>query len=147
MMTVDELVDSARAFLDAHAARRAATDFVWGVGSDDVALLEEKSYDEQMVEVRAGQAWTRTRFDAGFGWIDGPVEYGGQGLTREHRAAYWQLERTYEVPNAGCVTIGIGMVAPPILALASDELKHAYLLGLHRGHPRLPALQRTRCGV
>ncbi|GMU79159.1 MAG: acyl-CoA dehydrogenase [Acidimicrobiia bacterium] len=106
---------------------------MWGEGSDEVSLFEEQPVEEQLATVAREKAWAALRFDAGFGWIDGPVELGGRGLTRAHRQAYAALERGYDVPIGACLTIGIWMVAPPITAQGSPELQRAYLPGLHRG--------------
>ena len=34
------------------------------------------------MSLEASRKWRRTRFDAGYGWIDGPVELGGRGMQR-----------------------------------------------------------------
>ena len=51
--------------------------------------------------VPEGQVWQRRLFDAGFAGIHWPTEFGGQGLTAEHQAA-WLLE---------CALAGV----PPVL--------------------------------
>jgi len=131
---IGDLLAEATAFLDAHAARRPdAVPFVWGVGSDEVSMFEEGTLEDQRVAVAREKAWAALRFDAGFGWIDGPVELGGRGLTRAHRQAYADLERRYDVPMGACLTIGTWMVAPPLIRYGSPELQRAYLPGLHRG--------------
>lgn len=128
------LLAEATAFLDAHAVRRPAdAPFVWGEGPDGVSLFEEGTLEEQRAEVTREKEWAARRFDAGFGWIDGPVDLGGRGLTRAHRQAYAELERQYDVPMSACLTIGTWMVAPPLLRYGSPELQRAYLPGLHRG--------------
>ena len=112
-MSVEALIAEARAFLDGHASRRP-TDaaFVWGVGSDNVSLFEEGTLEEQRAVVAREKEWAAVRYDAGFGWIDGPVELGGRGLTRAHRQAYAALEQEYDVPMGACLTIGVWMVTP-----------------------------------
>ena len=134
MEGVEALLAEARVFLDAHATRTPAdAAFVWGQGSDGVSMFEEGSLEEQLAVVAREQAWAAVRFDAGFGWIDGPVELGGRGLTRAHRQAYAELERQYDVPMGACLTIGIWMVAPAITRHGAPELQRTYLPGLHRG--------------
>ena len=79
MEGVEALLAEARVFLDAHATRTPAdAAFVWGQGSDGVSMFEEGSLEEQLAVVAREQAWAAVRFDAGFGWIDGPVELGGR---------------------------------------------------------------------
>jgi len=131
--TLEEFETSARAFLDANAARREAEKkFVWGEGSDKVAMFEEKDRDTERADVAKACAWRQKKFDAGFGWITGPVQYGGAGLTPAHERVYQRLEAQYEVPNQGAFTIGLGMVAPTILAHGSDVAKEMYLRKMYR---------------
>jgi alkylation response protein AidB-like acyl-CoA dehydrogenase len=135
METVEHLMGNARAFLDAHASPgdSAGRPFVWGEGSDDVSLIEEREPDRDRVDLAAAQAWARRRFDAGFGWLDGPVAYGGRGLTPLHKQAYRALESQYRIPDQSYFTIGLGMVAPTLLAHGGEEVKRAYLAPLYRG--------------
>jgi acyl-CoA dehydrogenase len=132
-ITLEEFEKSARSFLDANAARREAEKkFVWGEGSDKVAMFEEKDRDTERADVAKACAWRQKKFDAGFGWITGPVQYGGGGLTSAHERVYQRLESQYEVPNQGAFTIGLGMVAPTILAHGSDAAKELYLRRMYR---------------
>lgn len=131
--TVDEFLETARRFLDRNADRRRETEFVWGKGTDRVAVLEEKSAEEEAAEVAAAKRWLAERFDAGFGWITGPPELGGRGLSPAHERAYRELEADYDVPSLTTLSVGLGMVAPTVLAHATEAVKQRYLAGLHRG--------------
>ena len=131
---LDAFRAEAEAFLAANAMPKAATGpFVWGEGSDVVAIIEEKEPSAQQADLEAAKDWASRRYDAGFGWIDGPPEYGGRGLSAAHRQAYRALESGYEVPDQSFFTIGLGMVAPTILVHGTEEVKIAYLAGLQRG--------------
>jgi acyl-CoA dehydrogenase len=133
--SIDELLDEARGFLDVHLELRTVTDekFVWGDGSDRVHILEETEASELETTLADAKRYAALRFDAGFGWIDGPVEYGGRGLSLEHARAYQELEATYEVPDLSILTIAVGFIGPALLACATDELKAEYLPQLYRG--------------
>ncbi|MHB8465141.1 MAG: acyl-CoA dehydrogenase family protein [Acidimicrobiales bacterium] len=133
--TLDEFQSEARAFLDAHASRSDTRErsFVWGEGDDNVSLIEEKEPGQDEAELVDAKAWAAARWDAGFGWIDGPTAYGGRGLSAQHKQAYRALESGYDLPDQSFFTIGLGMVAPTILAHATEETKRAYLRSLHRG--------------
>ena len=124
----------ARDFLDANVAKKEAEKkFVWGEGSDKVAMFEEKDRDTELADVRKAQAWRATKFDAGFGWIGGPKEYGGRELPNAYERLYNSLEGQYQVPNQGAFTIGLGMVAPTFLAHGSQVAKDLYLKKMYRG--------------
>jgi acyl-CoA dehydrogenase len=129
------LLDEARAFLDAHCARRAVVEdaFVWGAGSDRVNILEEVETTEASAMLADAKRYAAARFDAGLGWIDGPVEYGGRGLGPEQARAYQELEAHYDTPNLSMLTIAIGFIGPALLAHASPEVRADYLPKLYRG--------------
>jgi acyl-CoA dehydrogenase len=125
--TLDEFKDEALAFLEANASPKPeAVDFVWGEGSDDVALFEEISRDEEARQLAEAKAWLAKRAAANLHWISGPVELGGRGLPNAYANAYRSLESRYDVPKQGFFGIGLGMVAPTIQAHGTPETQ-AYL--------------------
>ena len=131
--TLDEFRAEASAFLDSHATLRKERSHRWGEGPDTIAVLPEKTHDEEVAEVANAKAWRAKVFDAGFGWITGPTELGGRGLPTSYQAAWAQLESRYETPSQEPFGIGLGMVAPTILAHAIDDVRKAYLPGMWRG--------------
>jgi alkylation response protein AidB-like acyl-CoA dehydrogenase len=134
-MTIAEadFLDEARSFLDGNAERRVEEAFQWGKGSDRVGILEEKSAEEEAKEAADAQAWKALEFDAGFGWITGPEEYGGRALPSTYERAYREVATRYATPPMMVFAIGLGMVAPTILAHATPEVRDAYLRRLYRG--------------
>lgn len=132
--TLDEFRDEVLAFLDANAApREEAKEFKWGEGDDDVSLFEEVDRERELQELAKAKEWRAKRYDAGLGWIAGPTRYGGRELPAAYDRLYASLEAKYQVPNQGFFGIGLGMVAPTILAHATDEVKDLYLAKLYRG--------------
>ena len=132
--TLDEFRAEVTAFLDANATLKAEEKkFVWGQGPDRVALFDEKAREDELLQLKEAQAWRAARFDAGLGWITGPKEYGGRELTQAHERLYAQLESKYDVPNQGFFGIGLGMVAPTILAHGTEVTKDRYLKAMYRG--------------
>lgn len=126
-LTLDEFKAEATDFLEANASLKPeATEFVWGEGSDDVALFEEISRDEEARLLVDAKAWLGKRATAGLHWISGPTELGGRGLPAAYANAYRSIESRYDVPKQGFFGIGLGMVAPTILAHGTPET-HAYL--------------------
>ncbi len=133
-ITLEQFEKEASAFLDDNADRREEEQaFRWGEGSDKVALFDEKARDREQEELAKAQVWRAKRFDAGFGWIGGPSAYGGRELPNAYERAWNALESDYQVPNQGFFGIGLGMVAPTILAHASDTAKDAHLKAMYRG--------------
>ncbi len=128
-----DFVAEARAFLDANAEPRSDQKFVWGEGPDRVGILDEKTPEEEAEELRAAKDWKAKEFDAGFGWITGPAEYGGRELDISHQRAYAEAQADYSTPSGAPFSVGLGMVAPTILAHAIPEVRERYLRSLYRG--------------
>ena len=123
----------ALAFLEAGAEPRVEVTQSWGEGSDEVSVLPEKTAEEERAELAAARAWAQARFDAGLGWITGPKDLGGRGLARSYQRLYDGIEARFETAPMTPFGIGLGMVAPTILAHATDEVKQRYLRAMWRG--------------
>ena len=133
-LSIDEFRAEATAFLDANAEPRDTDQrFVWGEGDDDLALFEEVDPEAEQRQLAEAKAWRAKRFDAGFGYVSGPAQYGGRELPAAYDRAYAQLEAKYAIPDQSFFGIGLGMVAPTILAHATDVVKDAYLAKMYRG--------------
>ena len=131
---VEAFAEQATAFLDANATpKNSDRKFVWGEGSDNISMFEERDPELEREMLVDAQTFRTSRFDAGFGWITGPTEYGGRGLDKSYQSAYDAVEAQYEVPNQTFYLIGLGMVAPTILAHGSDAAKERYLKAMWRG--------------
>ena len=133
MITKDEFRAEAGAFLEANAERRVKVSDVWGQGSDEMAIFPERTPEEDAVMLAEAKTWRAKVFDAGFGWLSGPEGYGGRGLPREYERIWQSLENDYDVPSIGPFGIGLGMVAPTILAHAIEDVKQRYLASMYRG--------------
>src|SRR5690606_35874491 len=133
--TLDEFRDEVVAFLDANAELKETEEkkFVWGEGSDDVALFEEVDREKELAALERAKQWRAKRYDAGLGWITGPKEFGGRELSAAHDRLYASLESKYKIPEMTFFGIGLGMVAPTILAHAQPHVKERYLPRMYRG--------------
>jgi alkylation response protein AidB-like acyl-CoA dehydrogenase len=133
MISIDEFRAEAIAFLDANAESHREVRLTWGEGSDQVSLFPELSPEEEATLVKAAKEWRVKVYDAGFGWISGPPEYGGRGLPREYERVWQSLESGYDTPSQGPFGIGLGMIAPTIAAHAVEAVKQRYLPAMYRG--------------
>ena len=132
-MSLEDFTAEATAFLEANASRKEAEEkFVWGKGSDKVAMFEERERDQELADLATACEWRRTKYDAGFGWISGPKAFGGRELPYAYQRAYDSLENQFQVPNQSYFTIGLGMVAPTIAAHASESAKQQYVAQMFR---------------
>ncbi|MBA2280808.1 MAG: acyl-CoA dehydrogenase family protein [Acidimicrobiia bacterium] len=131
-----EFESEVTAFFDANAERKDEEHdgpFKWGQGKDDLSLFEEVDRDVEREAIVAAQGWRAKRYDAGLGWITGPAQYGGRELSQAHERVYNSVEGRYRVPPTSYFGIGLGMVAPTILAHAQDHVKARYLPKMYRG--------------
>lgn len=124
-----------RRFLDAHVAKAPdRTAFTWGEGDDTMAYFSSLPPEEEREHVQRAREWQQIRHENGFGWITGPPEYGGRGLTPVHDLLYDAIESEYDVADTGTLSvIGLGMIGPTILAHAQPRLKDRWLPAMYRG--------------
>src|SRR6476660_4018518 len=111
-ITEEQFKAGAEAFLKANAKPRQEESTAGGEGSDKVGLLAEKTFEEELEEVRLAKDWRSRVFDAGFGWITGPAQYGGRELASSYERTWNALVAEYDTPSQQPFGIGLGMVAP-----------------------------------
>jgi len=128
VLTIDDFVAEATRYLDGTGVgpRRPPAE-------DHHRAALFKSRAEEEAEIPAAKAWRAAKFDAGFGWIDGPVEYGGRGLPTAYATAFDDLEAGYDVPNEGCFVPGTDFIGPVVLRHGTVALRQAVLRPLYRG--------------
>jgi alkylation response protein AidB-like acyl-CoA dehydrogenase len=133
---MEEFSAEVRAFLDASAERRPDPSQAvrWGAGEDRIAYFSTDPPEVDHANAQRAREWQRRRYDAGLGWIPGPVEFGGRGLSTAHDLAYDTIESEYDVPDTGVLSvIGLGMIGPTILAHAQPHIKQSYLPAMYSG--------------
>ena len=131
-ISIEQFEKEALAFLEANSERRPVEKaFVWGEGSDN--FYREKDRAEEARNAELAMQWRQKKFDAGFGWISGPKQYGGRELPPSYDRAYSQLESQFRVPDQGAFAISLGMVTPTIQAHGSENARNAYVTKLWRG--------------
>lgn len=131
-ITIEQFEKDARAFLEANTEKRPVEKaFVWGEGSDN--FYREKDREQEAQNAEEAKKWRQKKFDAGFGWISGPKEYGGRELPPSYDRLYSQIEATYRVPDQGAFAISLGMVTPTILDHGSQIARDMYVRKLWRG--------------
>jgi len=129
----EEFRSRVREFLESHAERRPHGIVPeWGEGDDRLSGFTTYTAEEEKVETAAARSWRRTLFDAGLGWLTGPVEYGGAGLGPEHQEIYDALAADFRIPSQRCFVVGLGIVAPTIAGHGGSDIKERYLAPLHR---------------
>jgi len=127
------LAEEVHAFVSARVPRKRRSSGSWGEGSDAVMALSTKRGEEELAELEVAKAWQRDLFDAGLAWIDGPVEYGGRGLSAEHARLVRQIMAEYETPLTSHFMVSFDIVGPTILAHGTPEQRQRWLPAIWRG--------------
>jgi alkylation response protein AidB-like acyl-CoA dehydrogenase len=73
-----------------------------------------------------GREWSRKLFEAGYGGLTWPKEYGGAGAPYSFQAIFFEEMARAQAPSHVGV-IGIGMAGPTIMAHGTEEQKQAHL--------------------
>src|SRR5260370_29272616 len=98
-----------------------------------LAVFHETSGAEEAAEVAAAREWQREKFQRGLAWLTGPVERGGRGLPDRYERALRQLEEEYPLPDTSALRIGLGTVAPAVLAHGTPKQCDRYLIPIRSG--------------
>src|SRR5262245_30546114 len=132
---LQEYLQQARSWLEAHAERILPREQArWGEGSDRVSLFRDTTEEEERAQLEAARAWQQVKFDAGFGAITWPEEYGGAGLRPEYEREFRKLEAEFVTPLlVEALGISVELEAPTILHLGSVEQRTRWLRPLRRG--------------
>ncbi|MDO3402755.1 acyl-CoA dehydrogenase family protein [Mycolicibacterium neoaurum] len=125
-VSMEQFLDGARAFLEKVCEQRTPSGK--STGKSRFALFSGSTDDE----ITDAVDYQRAAFDAGYGWITGPVEYGGAGLPSAYERAFAVTERQYAIPSKGPLSVSLGMVAPTLAQFGSDDAKRRWLTGLRR---------------
>ncbi len=124
---VEEFRAKAREWLAANATKRGAAG-AEAMGRPSAAMGSEA----ERRAIEATKAFQAKLDDAGFAGITYPKEYGGQGLTQKHQAAFNQEAAGYVLPTFA-LYIGQGMCLPTIFTHGTEEQRKRFMPGLIRG--------------
>lgn len=136
MIDVETFGAEARMWLKANAEPRRTSSnqpFEWGVGSDTVSVFHVLSFEDELAHVNRGREWQQRKFDAGYGAITWPMEYGGAGLSGAHARAFRREEVEFATPG-GHELLGVTstLIAPVIRTHGTDDQKSRFIRALLR---------------
>ena len=128
---MDTFVRQAREWLATVA--RPRTERTWGEGSDSVAVFENWTAEQERVETDRIRAYEQAKFDAGWGALNWPAEYGGRGLPMAYVLAFRREEATFDVPRrAEMFSVTQQLVAPTIAQWGTPKQRERYVRALLR---------------
>ena len=136
-MELERFRAEARGWLERHAEPRVVSERdeerPWGQGSESVAVFPTCSTEDERDRVKAASEWQRLKFDAGYGALTWPAEYGGAGLSPAFERAFRSEERRFATPEpTELFPVTIGLIAPTIAAHGTEEQKRRFLAPLLR---------------
>ncbi len=118
----------ATAWLDRNASRREQRVVAWGEGSDSTAVFHNLSDEDERALLTAAMAWQQRKFDAGFGAISWPLEFGGAGLPGSYQSAFDDIESEYDSPgHHEMFSVTLHLVAPTVAQFGTEEQKETVL--------------------
>jgi alkylation response protein AidB-like acyl-CoA dehydrogenase len=124
----------ARDWLAANAAARVAAERAWGTGSDSVAVFHDLDGDAERDLIQRLAHWQRRKFEAGFGALAWPTDFGGAALEPEYDEAFSAEESHFEIPaRHELVSVTLHLIAPTIRLLGTPYLKQLLILPMLRG--------------
>jgi len=128
---LDDFAADARAWLASVAEPRATAE--WGVGSDSVAVFENWTAEEEREATDRIRAHERAKFDAGWGAINWPAEYGGRGLPMSYALAFRHEEEAFDVPRrTEMFSVTQQLVAPAIAQWGTADQRRRYVTAMLR---------------
>jgi alkylation response protein AidB-like acyl-CoA dehydrogenase len=101
----------------------------WGDGSDDVSVFHDLTFQEERDLLERAMAWQRTKFDAGYGAITWPAEFGGAGLGPEYEQAFRREQAAFQTPPGHeTFSVTLGLIAPTIRVYGTSAQKRRFIL-------------------
>ena len=131
MSAVDELETwraGVRSWLATVARPRSEDVRVWGQGDPDLAIFRSMTHEEETAYLERVRAYRRLRYDAGYGAISLPTEFGGTGLPSVYAVAFADEERDFAVPPSSeiiSVTTGLVGAAVSVFGTADQRAEFA----------------------
>lgn len=125
-ISLDEFRRAARVWLSSVAQPRTTAQ--WGVGPDSVAVFENWTAEEERSETDRIRAYEQAKYDAGWGALTWPAEYGGRGLPMSYALAFRREEEAFDVPRrTEMFSVTQQLVAPAIAQWGTSEQRERYV--------------------
>jgi len=77
--------------------------------------------------------WQKRKYEAGWGAISWPVEFGGAGLSPVQQMIWHEEAAKAEAPGVGCLSIALGHAGPTVMACGEEHQKKFHLPKILKG--------------
>ncbi len=129
---VPSFVREFESWLESLGMRRRQPDQV-GTVDFSVAVFDDQTPEEERKAVDRGREWERTKYDAGWGAVDWPEQFGGRGLPAAFAAALRVAEHEWDLPRRNeLFAVTQNMIAPTVRQWGTDEQIEQFVRGLLR---------------
>jgi alkylation response protein AidB-like acyl-CoA dehydrogenase len=133
--TLDEYRATSRQWLADHlqprpdgGAEPSNGDDAWGVGDHNVAVFHDLSFEAEAALLQRAMHWQQLKFDAGYGAITWPPEYGGAGLPIAYQRAFNDEERRFcTPPRHETFSVTVRLIAPTVRMFGTEEQRHRFV--------------------
>jgi alkylation response protein AidB-like acyl-CoA dehydrogenase len=129
---VQSFVREFEGWLEGTGVRRRRPD-QFSVGEFSVALFDDQSPAEERKAVDRGREWERTKYDAGWGAVDWPEQFGGRGLPATFAAALRAAEHEWDLPRRNeLFSVTQNMIALTVREWGTGDQIEQFVRGLLR---------------
>lgn len=129
--SLEEFVAGARAWLATVASPR--TGRVWGEGPDSVAVFENWTAEQERAETDRARAFEQAKYDAGWGPVTWPEEFGGRGLPTSYLLALRRVEAEFDLPRrTEMFPVTQQLVAPTVAQWGTPEQREQWVRAMLR---------------
>ena len=106
----------------------------WGAGSDDVSVFHDLPFEDEKNLLDRLREWQRVKYDAGYGALGWPAEFGGRDLGPEFEAAFEAEEQAFETGGAHeLLSVTLHLIAPTIRLLGTEAQRERFIRPFLRG--------------
>jgi alkylation response protein AidB-like acyl-CoA dehydrogenase len=100
---------------------------IWGEGDPRLQIFLAMSHDEEVSYLERVREYRRQRFDAGYGAISLPEEFGGAGLPSVYSVAFADEEREFAVPpSSEIISVTTGLVGAAVSVFGTDAQRERF---------------------
>ncbi|MFM7064923.1 MAG: acyl-CoA dehydrogenase family protein, partial [Actinomycetes bacterium] len=116
-----------RRWLAGVAEPRTEETLVWGEGDPRLQIFLSMGHDEEKAFLDRVREYRKQRFDAGYGAISLPQEYGGAGLPSVYSVAFADEEREFAVPpSSEIISVTTGLVGAAVSVFGTPEQRERF---------------------
>jgi len=99
----------------------------WGEGDPDLAVFRSMSHEAELELLDKVRTYRKARFDAGYGALTLPAEFGGAGLPSVYAVAFGEEEHAFDVPlSTEIISVTTGLVGSAISVFGTPEQRERF---------------------